>query len=354
MPGFNFFTMAYALSALALALVILYFFSCALVLRLFEPQSVVVARYEPPSNVSPGVAAWLLERGALPRAVASALVNMAAKSYIRIEQRGDLYSVIQAGPDVSLYLEPEEDALARTLFKGYDCFDFDDPTPQLRDALAAFHTALMDTTYFSESKLLYIPAWLLSGAGVSLALVRGNFLAHSDRLTVQLLIAAFACFVVAVLTLPGVLQKIASRFPGSTAPKRPWSSSDSMMVTFFVAAIGGVAFLALKSSFAAALLTAAFLAVNTIFSHTLEGPTRTGKKAVAQLVEYKKFLAEVDADPISRTRVCETVPSEITKKHGYAIAFHLDMGWGEQFVDAVAEVIVRSQVMGNVIGEQTA
>lgn len=351
MPEFNYFAMAYALSALALALVVLYFFSVALVLRLSEPRGVVVAQYEPP-QVSPGVAAWLLGRGGLPRAIASALVNMAAKAYIRIEQRGDLYSVIQIGPDVSLDLEPEEDALARTLFKGYDCFDFDDPTPQLRDAVAAFHTALVDTTYFSEHRFLYVPAWLVSGVGAALALGRGDFFANSDRLSAWLLIVTFACFVVAVVTLPSVLQKIASRLPGSVVPKRPWSSSDSTTLTFLVAAIGGLAFLALKSSLIAALLTVSFLVVNTIFFYALQGPTTAGRKAIAQLAEYKKFLGEVDADRISRTGVCDAVPSELAKKHAYAIAFHLDLGWGEQLVDALADVVVRGEVLGRVIKEE--
>ncbi|HEV2617619.1 MAG TPA: hypothetical protein VGU63_13530 [Candidatus Acidoferrales bacterium] len=338
--------MGYELAGLALAFVVLYFLLVALVLRLFEPQPVVVARYEPPTCASPAVAAWLLERGALARAMASAIVNMAAKAYLKVEQNGDLYSVTQLGPDVSLDLEPEEDALARTLFKGYDCFDFDEPTPQLREALAAFHCALKDTTYFSEHTFLSVPAWILSVGGIFLALVRGNFFPNADRITLAVIILAFGSFITAVRTLPGTLQKIASRLPGSTAPRRPWSSADSMTFTLFVGGVGGVAFLALRSTPVAALLTAGFVAVNTIFYHSLQGPTAAGRKAVAQLREYKKFLAEVDADRISRMNACETTPSELTKKQAYAIAFHLDLGWGEQFVGSIADLVDRSEIFG--------
>jgi hypothetical protein len=66
---------------------------------------------------------------------------------------------------VSLSLEPEEDALARTLFKGYDCFDFDEPTPQLKEAIAAFHVALKNTGHFSERVAVSVPAWIISGLG---------------------------------------------------------------------------------------------------------------------------------------------------------------------------------------------
>ena len=104
-------------AVVALIFVLLYFVVVALAIRIFEPRPVLVAQYEPPRGISPAVAAWLLERGALPRALAAAIVNMAPKRYLRIEQSGDLYSITQLGPDVSLDLEPEEDALARNLFK---------------------------------------------------------------------------------------------------------------------------------------------------------------------------------------------------------------------------------------------
>lgn len=348
----NYFAMGYALAALALACVLIYFLLAALLLRLFDPQTVLVARYEPPACASPAVAAWLFERGELPRAMASAIVNMAAKGYLKIDQSGDIYSVTQLGPDVSLDLEPEEDALARTLFKGYDCFDFDEPTPQLREALKAFHCALMDTTYFSEHIPLSIPAWVLSGLGVFFALAQGNYFPHSNRATTALLILTFGCFIVAVRTAPGTLEKIASRFPSSTAPKRPWSSSDSMTFTLFVAAVGGIAFLALLSTPVTAFLTTAFLAVNAIFYHALQGPTAAGRKAIAQLAEYKKFLSEVHADPISRLNACGGAPSELTPKHAYAIAFHIDLGWGEQFVGSVADLVERSEVFSKIMREQ--
>jgi hypothetical protein len=59
--------------------------------------------------------AWLLEKGDLARALAAAVLDMATKGYLQIEQRGELYSITQLGPGASVSLEPEEDALARTL-----------------------------------------------------------------------------------------------------------------------------------------------------------------------------------------------------------------------------------------------
>jgi hypothetical protein len=43
----------------------------------------------------------------------------------------------------------------------------------------------------------------------------------------------------------------------------------------------------------------------------------------------------------------------MTQKHAYAIAFHLDLGWGQQFVDAVADLVERSEVFSKVLRSET-
>lgn len=339
----------YPIALLGLVLVIAYFLFVALVLWSFAPQRVLVTRYGPPKGASPGVAAWLLEKGALPRALAAAVVNMAAKGYVHIEQRGELYSVTQLGPDVSLSLEPEEDALARTLFKGYDCFDFDAPTPQLKSALDAFSCALMDTGYFSRHLLLSVPAWVISGVGITAALLQGGYLDRSNRGINDLIVLAFACFIVAVRTLPETLGKLFSWMPGGTAPNRPWTGSDSMTFTLLLAGIGGAILLALTSTTLTAALVAAFLGVNAVFFHTLQGPTAAGKRILAQLAEYKHFLSEVDADAISRMASCDAPPAALSPKNAYAIAFGLDRGWGEQFVGCITGLVERSEVFSKIL-----
>jgi hypothetical protein len=69
---------------------------------------------------------------------------------------------------------------------------------------------------------------------------------------------------------------------------------------------------------------------------------------MTQLAGYRKFLAEVDADTISRTNPTEATPSNLNQKHAYALAFHLDLGWGEQFVGSIADLIESALVSGKI------
>jgi hypothetical protein len=94
MPQLNNLLQGYGYSVAALVIATAYFVLAALVVHWPGPAHVSVPRFQPPSGVSPGVAAWLLERN-LARAMAAALVNMAAKGFVKLDQSADLCSVTQ-------------------------------------------------------------------------------------------------------------------------------------------------------------------------------------------------------------------------------------------------------------------
>jgi len=332
----------YAPAILALLFVAAYFALVFLIVRRPGPQRVSVPRYQPPPGASPAVAAWLLERDP-SRAVAAALVNMAAKGYVKIEQSQDLCSVTQLQSESATPLEPEEDALSYRLFHDYDSFDFVELSPQLIEAVRAFQWALQDTTYFSSNAGLSSPAWIVSGFGVLLALANTHFWSKLKGGSAQLMgatvVATFVSFVVAVATLRGTVEKITTRLPGSTAPQRPWTGADTRPLTYLCVSLGGIALFGLLSSTTAALIVLGFLVVNGFFFHSLQGLTPAGREVLAQISDYRKFLSEVDADVISRLHVSDHVPAQLRPEDAYAVALHLDLGWGEQFVTSITDLV---------------
>jgi Predicted membrane protein (DUF2207) len=332
----------YTPAILALLFVAAYFALVFLIVRRPGPEHVSVPCYQPPRDASPAVAAWLLERD-LSRAVAAALVNMAAKGYVKIEQSQDLCSVTQLQSESPTPLEPEEDALSYPLFRRYDCFDFDGVNDQLIEGVRAFQWALQDTTYFSSNAYLSYPAWIVSGLGVLFALANAQFWSKLDRGSVKLVgviaAATFVSFIVAVATLRGTVEKIMTRFPGSTAPQRPWTGADTRPLTYLCVSLAGVALFGLMSSTTAALIILGFLAINGFFFHSLQGLTPAGREVLAQISDYRKFLSEVGADVISRLHVSDHVPDQLAPEDAYAVAFHLDLGWGEQFVTSITDFV---------------
>jgi Predicted membrane protein (DUF2207) len=210
--------MTYLLPTVAL-LFVLVFFGIALILRRPADGEVLVPSYEPPSNVSPGVAAWLLNPGDLSRAMAAALVNMAAKGYIKIEESDEMFSVTRLATECEQPLEDEEVDLMKFLFFDDDCFDFDG-TLKLDEIARVLRLALQNA-----------------------------------------------------------------------------QSSKS-------------------------------------------------RAALSQVADYQKFLSEVDADAISRMSSAEQ-PREMSRKKAFEIAFDLDKGWGQHFVDSIGVVGTDSVMPGD-------
>ena len=168
----------YDLPWLGFLLVTAYFLLVTIFLRLPRKHRVAVPRYTPPKGISPAAAAWMLERGKLPRAMAAAMVNMAAKGFQRIEQYSDTYTLHKL-ETTAAHLEPEEDALACSCFPRKNVeFSFDDGNDFLIDAITEFQAALqsvLEPQYFSENLILSAPAWAVSTLSIFSALYLGVF-----------------------------------------------------------------------------------------------------------------------------------------------------------------------------------
>jgi Predicted membrane protein (DUF2207) len=343
------FAAGYDPAILALFLVFGYYSFVTLFRRGASSGHVSVPSYSLPAGASPAVAAWLLERNDLPRAVAAALVNMAAKGYLKIEQSKGSFSVVKLDAGSSVQIEPEEDALTCKLFRNHDTFGFDNASRQLADAIKAFRTAMLNTSYMSTSTAWFVPAWIVSSCAIGFALFQGTaHLPHpsasSGRSAAALVMLTFWCFSVALRTLSGPIEKLASRLPGSTAPRRPWTGADGKPITYLLASFLGVGLLGLVTSPTTGMISAAFLVINVAFFHAMQDLTPAGTEVLDRLNDYKRFLSAVDAGPISQLNSPEEPPVLLTQKNAYAIAFHVDRGWGEQLVSSIAGVIECTEV----------
>lgn len=337
----------YALPWLGFLMVMGYFLVVTLLLRLPRKHRVAVPRYTPPEGISPAAAAWMLERGKLPRAMAAAMVNMAAKGFLRIEQYGDTYTLHKL-ETAAAHLEPEEDALACSCFPRKNVeFSFDDTNDYLLDAITEFQAALqsvLEPQYYSENLILSAPAWAVSILSIFSALYLGGVFALIESFASAFflglgILMVLGCFAVAVRNLPGTLKKLGTHMPGRTVPPRPWTGHDwAPPILLLVACAGLVALARIATPMAATVIGALFI-VNAIFYHALRGPTPAGKELLNQLADFKKFLAEVDADSISRANSPDRSPNQIQTNAAYALALGLDRGWGEQFVGAIANVV---------------
>ncbi|MGA8025375.1 MAG: hypothetical protein WB990_20575, partial [Candidatus Acidiferrales bacterium] len=84
--------MTYSLDAVAIGILVIFYLGTVIALR-WTPKTTRVTQYDPPEQVSPALAAYLRDNGRCERAFAAALVSLASKGYLRIQQRKDWFTL---------------------------------------------------------------------------------------------------------------------------------------------------------------------------------------------------------------------------------------------------------------------
>ncbi|HWZ82388.1 MAG TPA: hypothetical protein VNW47_07185, partial [Terriglobales bacterium] len=216
-----------------------YYFLAGIALRWRPRKRVCVVRYEPPKGISPAVAAYLWQRGVSEKPFVVALINMAAKGWLKIEQGPNDYLLSRS--DGSVPLEDEEQVVADSLFRGdissvclSKLFRLDRIAGNVRSALESTIEPDLISGHF---------AWVIPALVVSLwSLVAALYpemdgLRESQSGPIIILPAFIAAWtsLATIRTLPGTLQKLKSRLPGRTLRPLPLVKQDRTILVTIVA-----------------------------------------------------------------------------------------------------------------------
>ena len=340
--------LVYIQAWIALGLILAYYILMTVVLHWRPQRRVTVARYEAPHGISPAIAAYLVESGRCERAFAAALVSLAAKGFLTIQQDKELFTLQKRRePDASL--PAEEFAALAALLPGSlhtRTFDAIDCSAVLQ-AYAEFEEAIKSV---ANPQLLspHLGVWV-SGLGSSLAIIlfvitslplfeNSPSLASLPYVGMFILFGGI-CFVAAMHVWPSTIRKLTSFFPGDARPSRPLDANDAVPLILTAAAFVGFGFLASMTSTRFALLLTAVVFLSTLFRHLLQAPTRAGRKVLAELADFREFLARVHADRLTRLNQSGRTPQTLESFSGYAIALDVEHSWGEDFSNTLLELL---------------
>jgi hypothetical protein len=339
---------AYHWAWIGLALVATYYVAMAVALRWRPQHRISVTRYEPPSGISPAVAAYLFENGRCERAFAAALVSLAAKGYIRIVQKEDSFRLTRLRENDSA-LPPEElYALAEIFPSGSEPFSFDasEGNSRLSPIFKRFEVTVESIAVpeLISSRLAF---WLAGLAIASPAVVQvlTHFPARDDRASLMVLypvlwiVLGGFCLVAALRAWPATLRKLASFLPGNRRPVCPPDLTDLTPLALTTTAALALGYLAFLSSpkFAVLVTSAVILCAST--RNLLESRTRAGRRMIGELSDFREFLARADADRLNRENKPGNTPHVLEKYSGFAVALGVEKGWGEVFTSDLLQLL---------------
>lgn len=338
----------YTIAWAGLLVIFFFYIAIGLVLRRRPRRVIRATRYEPPDGISPAAAAFLVESGRFERAFASAIVSLAAKKHLKIEEKGDIFTLNKLR-DADPGLPPEEAVIHAFLFpQGLDSTSFyGADSCRLVECYKQFKPVIHEAVT-SAWMNMHVVIWivglcysvtvlepiLFSMPGLGKGLNIGS-LAYAGLL----IFIGGSSFVGALRVWPTLFRKLATFLPGSRSAKRPLNLNDAIPLFLTMTASFGFILLAVLTSTKFAGFLAAAVAMNVFSWHPMNAPSSAGREVLTELAAFREFLDRTEADRLSRQNLPGYTPRNLDMNDAYAVALCVHCGWGEEFAANILDLI---------------
>ena len=322
---------------------LLFYYSLAWVLVGKDPETgAIFPRASPPMGLPPACVRYLNRMGFDRKCFTVALIDMAVKGHLRIDETGGTYELVRLegeGKDLSR----GEKAVARHLLRSDRIRLSQTNRKKLKKAIKALKTVLRTQyqgTHFQANRRSLIPGIILSLLSLAVIPLLGNGeLPVVGFMTLWLTIWTFGvCFL--VLGAIEAWRAVLSQSSGFAAVGRLLGAL--LLTLFALPFLGGevLGFWMLARASSLWLIPQLLLvvvAVNLLFFEWLKRPTGTGRKLMDQIDGFRKYLSSSrvelrpTCDPSRRTVELfeENLP--------YALALDVENEWAGQFEEVLEE-----------------
>lgn len=287
-----------------------------------DKSRVVIPEYEPPPGFTAAGLRYILKMGYDKKVLASAVLNLAVKNYIKINETKHFlsrtYTLIKQ-PHFTGSLSSEEQALATSLFLDGDTIELKQQ-PLLKEMEDTFIRALKNN--FKDNYFMINAKYTLIGMSISFALLVLTALINNNLWPSTIVLSFF-------FVIPLILEKI---------------DSDSLvmkikiilgLLLFF--GIGMILFYLIGEpvfgvkSWIYCLLLFMIIITNLIFASLLKRPTSLGQQLINHTKGFKLFLNATEKDRLNFRNPPDRTPAMFEKYLPYAIALGVEQRWAEQF-----------------------
>ena len=238
-------------------------------------QGTIIPRWRPPAGISPAAARFVTEMGFDSKAIGAAIVSLAVKGKLIIEDDGDGdYRLLRNDKGFGVKLSPGEKVLERALFTWGDMVLVRDGNHErLKPAVDALRRALsagFEGAHFRRNR-----GWFVLGVALS------------------------------VLSLIP-LGPIVATTPGQFGPLP------------IIVAVAGLVLL------------------NGLFLVLLKAPTLQGRAIMDEIEGFRMYLATAEQNRLNLLHPPERTPELFERYLPYAMALDVENEWGEKFTDVFA------------------
>jgi uncharacterized membrane protein YgcG len=330
-----------AKSALIGVMVLLAYFLIAWIKVGRDPASgAIIPLFNPPKGFTPAAVRFVTRMDFDHKAFAAAIVNMAIKGYLIIDEDEGDYRLSRTDADESV-LSPGEKRIVKKLFRGSKYIDLDkDNHGKIKEAISALQNSLkldFEKIHFQRNL-----KWLIPGAVISLFTLVAMVLTSHETGGAFFMLIWLSIWTAACLALVIAAIKAWQGAPTYGSSTGIFKKSGAVGITLFALPFLGFecfgiwAFSTMTSPFAVmALLVVIF--INFIFYHIIKAPTLYGRKIMDQIEGFKLYLSVAEKEGLNMRNPPEKTPELFEKYLPFALALDVENAWSEQFAEVLAQ-----------------
>jgi uncharacterized membrane protein YgcG len=303
----------------------------------------IIPLYTPPQDFSPAAVRYLMQEGFDNKVMAAAVVDMAVKGYLTIEEKEEGISFLKSTTytlrkkrDSYDDLAAEEIRAAAQLFSTGDALEL---KSENHTAIKAALDTVKETLRVKLEKHYFVTNLNYFIAGIVLSFAVLGFIVLASRETGAAVFSAvwLSIWTVGCVFLAGfVYHRWLAARGGGFGNILGAMVATIFAIPFAVGLVFGVSFLTLAISPVAAAAFAGMIFVNPLFYYLLKAPTLNGRGVMDQIEGFKLYLSVAEQERLNLLNPPERTPELFEKYLPYALALDVEVQWTEQFAQVLA------------------
>ncbi len=300
-------------------------------------KGTIIPLFTPPTGFSPAGVRFVSRMGFDDKAFAAAVVDMAVKGAVRIQEEDGTYTLILRD-DAPPALSRGELLVAAQLFPGSGSIKLEnDNHTRIKAAIEALKKNLkteLEKIYFVTNSGYLTPGIAITLIGAALVVFTARDQAAAGFGSLWLIMWTAFCY---FLVVNAYRKWQAARGSGFKLGQLLRALGASLFALPFLAGeIFGAGMLAGAVSIPAVVTLAAMAFLNALFYHLLKAPTLSGRKIMDQIEGFKLYLSVAEKERLDLLNPPEKTPQLFEKYLPYALALDVENQWSEQFAAVLA------------------
>ena len=288
----------------------------------------IVPLFEPPEDVSPAAMRFIMGMGYDKKAFTAAIVNMAVKGYLTIDEDDGEFTLRRDQADKSA-LSLGERKIADKLFTTSTIKLHHTNHKRIKGAIKAFKTYLR--AEFEKIHFLRNRAYFVPGAVVSVLALIAVAVGSPDPYG-----ALFMTVWLSGWTAGCAFLVTKSYQSWRRRNYLPAVGISLFSIPFIGGEIVGLGLFSEAASVESGVLLVAIVVVNALFYYLLKAPTFEGRAMMDRIEGFKLYLGVAEKDRLEAFHPPETTPELFEKYLPFALALDVENQWGTRFEAVLA------------------